>query len=82
MGGFERAMSAMTRIRFFGSFVGGLDQLVRPGVGAIPADAVAAMRADDAAQVLDQRQAQHDRQRPQFAQSRAASPSGKRPQNW
>ena len=38
----------------------------------------AAMRAADAAQVLDQRQAQHDRDRPQLAQLQRRRPSGRR----
>ena len=48
--------------------LGGLDQLVGPGVGAVAADAVSGDARRDAAQVFDQREAQHDRQRPQLAE--------------
>ena len=71
MGGAERAMSATTRIRLFGSFCGDLRHLVgpdRPGRGPCVRDDAAA----DAAQVFDQCEAQHDRHGPQLAERQRA----------
>ena len=67
-GGLERAMSAITRIRLFGSLLGDLHHLVRPGSGAVAVDRAGRDPRADAAQVLDQRQPQHDRNRPQLAE--------------
>ena len=69
IGGFERAMSATTQDQALGIAFGDLHHLVRPALRP----ALACMRAAviaraHAAQVLDQRQPQHDRDRPQLAQ--------------
>ena len=61
-------MSAITRIRLLGSLQGDVHHLVRPGVGAVAVDRAGRDPGSDAAQILDQRQAQHDGNGPQFAQ--------------
>ena len=61
-------MSAITRIRLFGSFSAISDHLVRPVVGLVAVEPVGGDAGGDAAQILDQRQAQHDRDGPQLAQ--------------
>ena len=53
----------------FGILLGGLHQPIGPGGGGVPAHAVAGDEGGHAAQVLNERQAQHDGQRPQFAES-------------
>ena len=68
IGGFERAMSAITRIRLFGIVLGDVHHLVGPRIGPVPVDRAGRDPGADAAQVLDQRQPQHDRNRPQLAQ--------------
>ena len=68
-GGSERAMSATTRIRLFGSRLGDLRACGRPSRRRGRARARLGRHAHrDAAQVLDQRQPQHDRDRPQLAE--------------
>ena len=61
-------MSAITRIRLFGSCSAIVHHLIRPRIGAVPVDRSGRNARADAAQVLDQREAQHDRNRPQLAE--------------
>ena len=68
IGGCDRAMSAITRIKFFRVLAGHLRQLIRPGDGQIQVGPAGGNAHRDAAQILDQRQAQHDRDGPQLAQ--------------
>ena len=68
IGGFERAMSAITRIRLLGSVSTAVDHLVGPAVGQIAVDAARRDAQRHPAQVLDQRKAQHDRDRPELAE--------------
>ena len=64
-------MSAITRIRFVGSCFGHLEHLSAQRSARSAVGALAAMRSTDAAQVLDQREPQHDRNGPQLAQRQA-----------
>jgi hypothetical protein len=64
IGGFERAMSAITRIRLLGSLLGGLRHPVGPGIGQVSLVPGGGDAHADAAQILDQGQPQHDRNRP------------------
>ena len=74
--GDEAAVHRLARTRHVGHqqdqvariLFGRLAHLVGPGVGAVALGAVFVDARGDAAQVLDQRDAQHDRDRPQFAQ--------------
>ena len=61
-------MSAMATIRFFGSFSAVSISWSAQVSALIPADALGGDAGRHAAKVLDQRQAQHDRQRPQLAE--------------
>jgi hypothetical protein len=77
-GGFERAMSAITRIRFFGSRLGHRDHRVGPAVGQVLIGARGGDAGGDAAEILDQRQPQHDRDGPQLTQFKGRSRSDRR----
>ena len=74
--GHETAAHRLGRTRHVGHqqdqvarlFLGRLAHLVGPGVGAVALLAVVVDAGGDAAQILDQRDAQHDRDRPQLAQ--------------
>ena len=68
IGGFERAMSAITRIRFLGSCSTVVIMRRGPLVREVAVAATGRNAQCHAAQVFDQRQPQHDRDRPQLAQ--------------
>ena len=68
IGGFERAMSAITRIRLLGSCRATSIIWSAHASARFRSIVPAAIRAADAAQILDQRQPQHDGNGPQFAQ--------------
>ena len=68
IGGFDRAMSAITRIRLFGSFAAISVIWSAQWSARLRSILSAAIRARNAAEILDQRQAQHDGNGPQFAQ--------------
>ena len=61
-------MSATTRIRLFGSLLGDLAHAVGPVSADSRSMPPGGHARRDAPQVLDQRQAQHDRDRPQLAE--------------
>ena len=68
IGGFERAMSAITRIRLLGSWSTVVIIWRAQSSRQVPVDAARRDTQRHAAQVLDQRQAQHDRDRPELAE--------------
>ena len=61
-------MSAMTRMRLFGIPLGDLHHLVGPGIGQVALGPAGGNSHADAAQILDQREPQHDRDGPKLAE--------------
>ncbi len=68
IGGLERAMSAITRIRLLGSRAATSSIWSAHTFGAVPLDRAGGDPDSDATQILDQRQPQHDGDGPQFPQ--------------
>ena len=77
-GGFARAMSASTRIRSVGFCSTTLHHALGPVVGQVAIAAPGGHPRRHAAQVLDQRQPQHDRHRPQLAELQWRDASGRK----
>ena len=78
IGGSDRAMSAMIEDEAVRIALGGRDHAVRPRLARDRARArPAAIRIADAPQVLDQREPQHDRYRPQLAELERRDASGR-----